>query len=511
MKNIENKKEVKALMNVKKVDIIKYLHIVIIIIGSIFVLFPCFHTTLWFDESYSVAIASHPINEIWTIGSHDVHPVLYYIMLHILGIFTNGSILSYRIFSAIPLIILGILGFTHIKKDFGEKVGLIFSFLILFMPVTFVYGGEIRMYTWGMFFITLTAMYAYRIYKSGVSKKNWIIFSIFSLSAAYTHYYGLIAAFVLNISLFLYFLINNVKQRNYEVKYIKYSINLKYSIISAIIQIILYIPWIGAFLSQYSSVSQGFWIKTINIVEMFDFQFTGNLDTRIYITKGISYIFSLIMCIYMIYLFSKHFKEVKPARIAIRTYFLIIILLALISIFTTILYARYLLIITGIFLFALAYVMSKDKSKIRIAIICILIVAMSTAINIDLIKTNYDESNSKPMEYIREDIKPDDIILIDNNGSGFVVAAQFRENKLYFWDRMNWNVEEAYKAYGKTIYNLDNLKDYKGRIWIIGAWKDGFAEEAMKNLGGDIDVLKSEYFGTKYREYQYVITLIERK
>ena len=213
----------------------------------------------------------------------------------------------------------------------------------------------------------------------------------------------------------------------------------------------------------------------------------------------------------MIYLFSKHFKEVKPARIAIRTYFLIIILLALISIFTTILYARYLLIITGIFLFALAYVMSKDKSKIRIAIICILIVAMSTAINIDLIKTNYDESNSKPMEYIREDIKPDDIILIDNNGSGFVVAAQYRENKLYFWDRMNWNVEEAYKAYGKTIYNLDNLKDYKGRIWIIGAWKDGFAEEAMRNLGGDIDVLKSEYFGTKYREYQYVITLIERK
>ena len=83
MKNIENKKEVKALMNVKKVDIIKYLHIAIIIIGSIFVLFPCFHTTLWFDESYSVAIASHPINEIWTIGSHDVHPVLYYIMLHI--------------------------------------------------------------------------------------------------------------------------------------------------------------------------------------------------------------------------------------------------------------------------------------------------------------------------------------------------------------------------------------------------------------------------------------------
>lgn len=511
MKNIENKKQERALMNVKKINILRYLHIAITIIGGIFVLFPCFHTSLWFDESYSVAIASHPINEIWTIGSYDVHPVLYYIMLHILGIFTNGSILSYRIFSAVPLIILGILGLTHIKKDFGEKVGLIFSFLVLFMPVTFVYSSEIRMYSWGMLFITLTAIYAYRIYKSGVSKKNWVIFSIFSLAAAYIHYYGLIAAFVLNITLFLYFLINNIKQRNYEVKYIKYSKNLKYSIISAILQIILYIPWIGAFLSQYSSVSQEFWIKTINIVEIFDFQFTGNLDTRIYITKGISYIFSLIMCIYMIYLFSKNFKEVKPARIAIRTYFLIILFLAIISFITPILYARYLLIITGIFLFALAYVMSKDTSKIRIVIICILIVAMSIAINVNLIKDNYDQSNTKPMEYIDEDIRTDDIILIDNNGSGFVVAAQFIENKVYFWDRMNWNVEEAYKAYGKTIYNLDSLKEYKGRIWIIGAWQDGFAEEVMRQLGGDIEIIKSEYFGTKYREYQYVITLIERK
>ena len=178
MKSVGNNNESKELIVLKKTNILKYLHIAVILIGSIFILFPCFHTNVWFDESYSVAISNHTFSEIWNIGSYDVHPVLYYILLKIVGIFTNQSILAYRLFSALPLIILSVLGFTHIKKDFEEKTGFLFSFLILFMPVTLVYAGEIRMYTWAMLFVTLTALYAYRIYRSGVSNKNWIIFTL---------------------------------------------------------------------------------------------------------------------------------------------------------------------------------------------------------------------------------------------------------------------------------------------------------------------------------------------
>ena len=221
--NNNTNNESKELIVVPKFNLTKYLHIAIIILGSIFILFSSFHESLWFDESYSVGIASHSFSEIWSIGSHDVHPILYYFMLRIVGFFTGNSILAYRLFSAVPLIILGILGYTHLRKDFGEKTGFIFSFLILFMPVTLVYAGEIRMYTWAMLFVFGAALYGYRIYKSGISNKNWIIFSIFSLASAYTHYYSLVAVAIINIALFIYFLVNNVKQRNYEVKYIKYS------------------------------------------------------------------------------------------------------------------------------------------------------------------------------------------------------------------------------------------------------------------------------------------------
>lgn len=116
---------------------IKNIHIAIIIIGIIFNCISIFHPNLWFDEAYSVGLANKSFTDIWKIGGNDVHPILYYWILHIIYLITNssieGSIIAYRIFSAVCISILGILGFTHIRKDFGEKNrSTIFIFLIFF-------------------------------------------------------------------------------------------------------------------------------------------------------------------------------------------------------------------------------------------------------------------------------------------------------------------------------------------------------------------------------------------
>ena len=62
---------------------IKIWHIITIILGTIFISLGVFHTTIWFDESYSIAISNnHNFLEIWQIGGHDVHPVFYYWLLN---------------------------------------------------------------------------------------------------------------------------------------------------------------------------------------------------------------------------------------------------------------------------------------------------------------------------------------------------------------------------------------------------------------------------------------------
>ena len=499
----------------KKIKL-KTIHKLIIILGILFILIPNFHTNLWFDEIYSVAISNnHSFNEIWEIGGHDVHPVLYYFMLKVISLIFGNNILCYRLLSVIALAILGILGYTHIRKDFGEKAGVLFSLFVFIFPLNIVYSGEIRMYTWAMLFVTIMGIYAYRIYKDKNTIKNWIIFAIFSLVSAYTHYYGLMTAGIINILLFIYLLKKAIKQK-------QFTKDLKIFIIQAIIQIILYLPWVLSLLLQVSQVSKGFWVGVKfpdTLIELFTFQFTGNLLSNIHISNWIAGIYGIIFCIYMLYIIFKNKKSenkisLKPAKLTIIVYFLVILgaIAVSIIIWRPIIYARYLLVITGLLIFAITYTMSKaGNNKLNICIIIISVI-ISTFLNINLSQTNYDKTNQEPINYIKENIQEKDIIIYKNDGTGFVASANFPQYKQYFYDKQNWCVEEAYKAFGPNmtyVYNLDFLKDYKGRIWIIDMGNYDLLEQAQKEYNG-IELIKQAKYNTKYQTYQYNLTLVEK-
>ena len=112
---------------------IKNIHIAIIILGILFNCISIFHPNLWFDEAYSVGLANKSFVDIWKIGGNDVHPVLYYWILKLFALILGNKIIIYRLLSVIAIAILGIIGFTHIRKDFGEKVRTnIFVFSIVY-------------------------------------------------------------------------------------------------------------------------------------------------------------------------------------------------------------------------------------------------------------------------------------------------------------------------------------------------------------------------------------------
>lgn len=507
-------KESKAMIKTKNIRNInlKYIYIAIIVLGAIFSILPCFHKNLWFDESYSIALCNHPFNELWTIGSHDVHPVLYYIMIKIIMMITNGSIICVRLFSSVPLIVMGILGYTHIRKDFGEKAGMLFTAFSLFFPPLLVYASEIRMYTWAMLFATIIVIYAYRILKgSGKINKDWIIFSVFSLACVYTHYYALAIAFVVNLAIFIYFIRKSIKNRSKKGSF--YIENLKRSILSAVLQILGYMPWLIVLMGQFTS-TDGYWIGAPDFLDILEFQFTGNLGGELHIAEFLAWPFTIIFVAYIIFNFIKYWKdeEIKTSKILLGLYISIVAFVGVISLIKVpILYARYFLTMTGILILMFTILMSHDKSKVRVTVICTLTVIISLVANINLINDNYDPSNTKPMEFLISDMQEGDIFVTDNVGSGFVLVTekQISYDRVYFWDRAHWNVEEAYKAYGKTIWDINDLKDYKGRIWIIGSGNFGLAEAVDTELEGT-SVLKQEYFKTKYKSYEFAMTLIEK-
>lgn len=494
----------------------KLIHLGIIIIGILFIFIPAFHTSLWFDESYTVGIASKSFSDIWQITGNDVHPALYYWLLHMVYLIFGANILVYRLFSVLAIAILGILGYTHIRKDFGEKVGILFSFFTYFLPIMNTYALEIRMYSWSCLIVTLMAIYGYRFYQSvknkeeKAKKRNLWIFGFFSICSCYIHYYALVTACLTNFILLIYL----IKNRENDKKV------LRNFLILAGVQIILYIPWLIYFVGQLKHVGGGFWIKVQPIsttVEVLSFQFRRQLDTDFTFDQNtvISLLAAILMYVYLgikIYQLKKQGKDIKPAILSGGVYLGVIAIMLVISVITPILYSRYLLVMTGLYILAIAVILAEEKNKIITGIICGITLILGITSNVQNVQINYDQSNRELYQYIQEEITLDDIIIYSNIGNGGVVAAYFPANKQYFLNFDHWDVEEAYKAYGpgmETVTDWNFLKNYTGRIWLIdsedmGLYQDNFPKENTKILK------ETKRIDTKYHDYIYNVMLIEK-
>ena len=485
---------------------LKQWHILIIVIGIIFVSLGAFHSNAWFDENYSVALAKHTFSEIWSIGGNDVHPVLYYWCLHIVYLITGGSVVAYRLFSVIPVAIMMILGYTHIRKDFGEKTGFVFSFLAAFLPEMAVYAIEIRMYSWAILTVTILAIYAYRLTKED-NTKNWIIFGLSSLASIYLHYYGLMAAGLINIALLIYLI---VKKRK---KGIIFILSL------GAVQAVAYLPWIMKLLTQMNHVSNGFWIgftfpKTL--MELISSQLAGYIRTSEYTELLVPTVFALELYVYMIYKaykYSKEKQDLKPFKWAVGIYLAVILAATIITkiLGSEILYYRYLFIITGLYIFAVSFILGKEKNNISVVAILAVIAMLGIYNNVGMIKDNYSKSNAEPISYMVENLQEGDTIVFTKIGVGSVIAVNFEENQKYFYNEENWGVEEAYRAFEpnyKTEITKDFLEECSDRIWVVDeAWGDAF-EKIFDST--NYQKTSEEFFYTEYHDYAYKITLVEK-
>ena len=255
-------------------------HAVLLVVGALFLLVGAFHGNVWFDESYSVGIANHSFAEIWRIGSGDVHPVLFYWALHVLNLVFGQNVLVYRLFAIVGAVSLATLGYTHLRRDFGWRAGVLFSFFALFTPYVATMSVEIRMYSWATFAVMLCAIYAWRIFysqrKGRVTPLHyWIVFFAASLASAYLHYYGVLAAFTINALLLAYLLVTALRKRGGAVVG-KAMVDAGACVpargrwravalffVGAVVQIALYAPWLMVLMTQVGVVSETYWANIV--------------------------------------------------------------------------------------------------------------------------------------------------------------------------------------------------------------------------------------------------------
>ena len=317
------------------------------------------------------------------------------------------------------------------------------------------------------------------------------------------------AAGLINLILLVYL----VKNKKKEV-YIK-------QIILGIIQGLLYLPWIIYFSSQLKSMhDNGFWISLgpETIIQIGSLLFSGSLYA------WIGFIISLFVYGYLIYLIRKEEKEnIKSVRYALLVIVLLILASLIMSVilWSPILYYRYLTVVAGLMIFAISYMFAKSAKPCILYTFIAITILTTIPSNIIMISHNYDKSNNEPIDFIKNNIQENDVIVYPGIGTGAIMAAKFPQYKQYFYNAEDWGVEEAYKAFGPAMqtYTTDdflNDEECQGRIWLVlDFYKVDYFNEKFNNENYRV-LAKKQYF-TKYnkekaqnKETEYNIYLIEK-
>ena len=367
------------------------------------------------------------------------------------------------------------------------------------------YAIEVRMYSWAILTVTVLAIYAYRLTKED-NTKNWLIFGIASLMSIYLHYYGLMAAGIINVILLVYLIIKKRKK------------GIIFIVSMGVVQAIAYLPWLVNFVTQLSNVSGGFWIGFSfpqTPMELLSSQLAGYVKTSDYTGLLVPTVLALELYGYMIYKTYKNAKakeNLTAFKWSVIVYFAVIIAALLVTVVmkTSILYYRYLFVITGLYIFAISFILGKEQNKIEIVSILSVIAILGIYNNIVMMKDNYDKTNMEPINYMKSNIQEGDMIVFANLGGGFVTAVHFPDNQVYFYNADNWGVEEAYKAFGpnyETVVTKDFVKDCSKRVWVIDDSNGNTYDDLFKDYG--YNKISEENYFTKYHGYNYKITLIE--
>ena len=221
----------------------------------------------WFDEAFSLELINNSFPKMIELAIPDVHPPLYYIILKI-AVDTFGLLVPSlsenfvaKMVSLIPYILLAALSMTKIRRIWGDICGAVYMFCMLSMPQFMYYGIDIRMYSWSLFFVTLSYLYAQEIMNGGKIKiKSWVLFSLFSVLAAYTHYYACVAVAVIYAFLAVWLFFSDKK-------------SLKLWLAFSLATIAAYAPWIKALVIQVSTVSGEYWISPVTIRCVLDYTY----------------------------------------------------------------------------------------------------------------------------------------------------------------------------------------------------------------------------------------------
>ncbi len=468
--------------------------LIILILGLFLRIYDLGNESMWEDEVFSIRLANLGFFQIVGETSQDVHPPLYYMILHYwINLFGNSEF-STRFLS----VIFGFFAIFMIYKVgsliFDREVGILGSLILGLSLFHIHYSQEARMYSL-MSLLTLLSIYFFIKLLKERSLLVSIGYILSSILLMYTHNYGLFIIIAQNIYIFTLFLLSREA----------YQLNFTRWILLQVILIVLFTPWINILIQQITRVHSGYWIPVPPITKLI-----GPFIT--YSGSKLLFLIFLILSSFSVLTYKKIgvridwkdlFKSIENYRWNIRlsnvkgNYLLLVWLLTSIilpfvisGLFTPIYITRYTIGASlAFYLLVGKGIINLNNKSVKLLTICIIIIFSS--VSIWGYYTNINKERWREVvNYIETNSKYGDLLLF--NGSASRNVFDYYSKRI---DLIKNVFSDQYIDVNKENINyLSTIAEYHDRFWIILAYQ-------TYNKGLDTKTLSKSYNLLHHKKY----------
>ena len=481
--------------------------LVIVLIGIFLRLYHLGTQSFWEDEAFSVFVSKGSLFQICYITATDVHPPLYYWILHYWLVLFGTSEVATRALSAL----FGVLAIPVIymlgDRLFNKEAGLLAALILAFSTFNVAFSQDARMYSL-MVLLTLLSMYFFIRFLQGNTLAISVGYLFSTALLLYTHVYGLFIVFAQNIYLLTLLCLSHER-----------TFRLRHWITLQVLVIAFFAGWIPVLIWQtFRAETAGYWVLTPTI---------NDLITTLTLYAGTTILLILFLAISMLSLFTcrelrgsvdwkapvKAFKScvqhVSLTKDYKALYFLAVWLLAInvipfaISLFSTSFYFPRFTIAGSV---ALYLIVAKGITHInfRYAKLAIIIVVVALlAANLQTYYTTPTPYQAREtVGFINENAKNEDLVLfVPNYGSAVLyygLAAGLNVTTIVPWSGNASNVKQL-----QLDINGHN------RVWVV---EEMFSEGNIQ-LPQTMEILKNASYNRISEHYfgWYAIYLFEKQ
>lgn len=200
------------------------------------------YQSYWNDEGTSVALASRSLGLILQGASQDIHPPLYYVLLHgWMQLFGRGEVAVRALSALLGAMCVGAT-YTLARRVWGDRTALLAALLAAVSPLQVYYAQEARMYMLAAALACSSMATWHALLNDGLlAGKGWLLRSapylILTALLTYTHYTGFTLLLAQNVGVLWWLLTRKAIWRE------RGALAARWALLQLIVGA-LYTPWL---------------------------------------------------------------------------------------------------------------------------------------------------------------------------------------------------------------------------------------------------------------------------